>query len=103
MRVWVFCLALLQGGMVLAAGSASEQVATLTVSGMTCPVCPLTVRKALQGVSGVTAVQVDYASKTAEVHYDPARATTQELRQATANAGYPSQLAASAGSTAPGR
>jgi copper chaperone CopZ len=35
--------------------------------------------------------EVDYASRVARVRYDPARVDVARLRQATADAGYPSE------------
>lgn len=72
--------------------SAAEQTVELTVPGMTCPVCPLTVKKSLQGVAGVETVSVDYDAKTARVVFDDAQTSVDALREATTNAGYPSQL-----------
>lgn len=65
----------------------------LAVPGMTCPACPITVRKALEAVPGVLAAEVDFEHKSARVRYDPDQATPEQLLQATANAGYPAQLA----------
>ena len=38
---------------------------TLAVPGMSCPVCPITVRKALEKIDGVHEVNVDLESRTA--------------------------------------
>lgn len=84
------------GGPEATSRTASQAVARtveieLSVPGMTCPACPITVRKALEAVPGVGAVEVDFDHKTARVRYDPDRATPEQLLQATANAGYPAQ------------
>lgn len=71
---------------------AAEQTVELLVPGMNCPVCPVTVKKSLQNVSGVEAVSVDFEAKTARVVFDDARTHVEALREATSNAGYPSQL-----------
>jgi mercuric ion binding protein len=73
-------------------GSAAPRTITLDVQNMTCPVCPLTVRKALEQVSGVQQVTFDYESKTATVQFDDATATPGRLTEATAAAGYPSTV-----------
>lgn len=65
---------------------------TLDVQKMTCPVCPLTVRKALEKVSGVSEVKVDFGNKTATVTYDPDQAGPTALTKATTDAGYPSTV-----------
>jgi mercuric ion binding protein len=62
----------------------------LDVQNMTCELCPITVRKALEKVPGVSAVEVDFDRKTATVRYDPDKAQPDALTKATTNAGYPS-------------
>lgn len=71
---------------------AAPRTVTLDVQNMTCAVCPITVKKALQHVSGVQKVTVDYASKTATVEFDNAAATAEQLTEATKNAGYLSSV-----------
>jgi mercuric ion binding protein len=66
----------------------------LSVPGMTCSVCPITVRKALSGVPGVAVVRVDYENRMVAVRMDPARTSVQRLVLATAEAGYPPELVA---------
>lgn len=76
----------------LMALAAPFKTVTLDVQNMTCPVCPITVRKSLENVSGVSSVQVDFDQKTVTVHYDPEMAQPEALTEATANAGYPSSV-----------
>jgi mercuric ion binding protein len=71
--------------------AASREV-TLDVQNMTCAVCPITVKKALEHVSGVQQVSIDYASKTAAVHFDDTLTTADKLTEATKAAGYPSSI-----------
>ena len=66
------------------------QTVTLEVKNMTCAVCPITVRKALEKVSGVTSATVDFDKKTASVTFDPDKASPATLAKATSDAGYPS-------------
>ncbi|SOE66286.1 mercuric ion binding protein [Burkholderia sp. OK233] len=65
---------------------------TLDVTNMDCAACPITVRKALEKVPGVTSAKVDFASKTGEVVFDPKKASVDALTNATTDAGYPSQI-----------
>jgi mercuric ion binding protein len=74
------------------ATAGEAQTVTLDVPGMTCAVCPITVRKALSKVQGVLEAKSDYASKTATVTFDPDKASLADLTQATANTGYPSTV-----------
>lgn len=78
----------------LAAGTvfAAPRTVTLDVRNMTCPVCPITVKKALEHVSGVHKVTVDFDRKTAAVEFDDLMATTDKLTEATKAAGYPSSV-----------
>src|ERR1700733_9815682 len=84
-------------GMLLAAGAAlaaPPQTATLAVENMTCGTCPIVVKKALEKVPGVSSAAVDFDKKTATVTFDPDKATTARLTQATTEAGFPSKLIA---------
>ena len=70
---------------------ASPKTVTLNVSGMTCAACPVTVKKALEKVPGVSKVDVRYEKKQVLVTFDDAKTNTDALVKATTNAGYPSQ------------
>jgi len=64
---------------------------TLDVKNMTCSLCPITVRKALEKVPGVESAKVDYGTRSAKVTFDADWTSTAELVKATTNAGFPSQ------------
>ncbi|MFP5340588.1 MAG: mercury resistance system periplasmic binding protein MerP [Gammaproteobacteria bacterium] len=68
---------------------AAVQTVTLSVPGMTCAACPITVKKALTKVEGVIQVEVSFAEREAVVTYDDARTSVAALAEATAKAGYP--------------
>lgn len=70
---------------------ASPQTVTLNVPGMTCPVCPITVKKALEKVSGVSKIDVRFEKKQVQVTFDDAKTNTEALVKATTDAGFPSQ------------
>ena len=69
---------------------AATKTVTLSIPSMTCPVCPITVKKALNAVPGVSRVDVNFAKKDAVVTFDDAKTSVAALTKATANAGYPS-------------
>jgi mercuric ion binding protein len=69
---------------------AATQTVTLSVPGMTCAACPLTVKQALSKVQGVSKTEVSYEKKQAVVSFDDAKTNVQALTKATADAGYPS-------------
>ena len=62
----------------------------LDVQNMTCGLCPVTVKKSLQRVPGVSDARVDLDKKTATVTFDAQLATTADLVNATSDAGFPS-------------
>lgn len=70
----------------------APQTVVLSVQNMTCQLCPITVRKALEQVPGVSAATVDFQQKTATVSYDPDKTRPEALIRATTNAGYPSMV-----------
>lgn len=86
MQSAILCGVLISG---IAIG-APPQTLHLDVQNMNCAMCPLTVRKALERVPGVTSAHVDFQGKTATVVYDPDRASPTDLTRATGDAGYPS-------------
>jgi len=90
-RIFGAALALL--GLSGSALAAAETV-TLNVPSMYCSACPITVKKALQQVDGVEKVAVTFEPKEAVVTFDNAKTTVAKLRDATANAGFPSLLKA---------
>lgn len=88
-RTFLFFLALVAPSNVILAAS---RTVTLDVKNMTCAICPLTVKKALEHVAGVQQVSVSYADKAATVHYEDTATTADQLTEATKNAGYPSSI-----------
>ena len=69
---------------------AVERTVTLKVPTMNCAICPITVKKALQTIDGVTKVDVTFETKLAVVRFHDERTSVNALTEATANAGYPS-------------
>jgi mercuric ion binding protein len=69
-----------------------QQTVTLNIENMTCTMCTVTIKKALQKVEGVQAVTVDYDSKTATIVFDSQKTDSTALIKATTDAGYPGSL-----------
>lgn len=67
---------------------AAPKTVTLSVPGMTCSACPITVKKALMKVPGVASADVSYEAKQAVVTFDDAKTNVETLIKATTNAGY---------------
>lgn len=76
----------------LAVLAATPRTVTLVVQNMTCSLCPVTVKKSLEKVPGVSTVQVDFVKKTATVTYDSDKVQPEMLPKATTDAGYPSAV-----------
>lgn len=72
--------------------AAETRTVTLSVPGMDCPVCPITIKKALNQVDGVDAVATDLDARTATVTYDDTRTDDAALTEATKSVGYPSSV-----------
>ena len=93
-------LAIAGGGVAFALGGAAQDrpaaataqaQTTFAIENMTCATCPITVKRAMEGVAGVSAVTVDFATKTARVTYDPRRVNAAAIAAASTNAGYPAR------------
>lgn len=76
----------------VSAYAAAPQTAVLDVQNMTCSMCSVTIRKALEKVPGVIEAKVDYDHKTATVKYDADKTNSSALVKATTNAGFPSSV-----------
>jgi mercuric ion binding protein len=71
---------------------ADEQSVVLSVPGMKCPACPITVMVAIKRVKGVKSVNVSLENKQAEVSYNDQLTDISKLQVATKNVGFPSQV-----------
>ncbi|NBA95204.1 mercury resistance system periplasmic binding protein MerP [Pseudomonas sp. R5(2019)] len=71
---------------------AATQTVTLSVPGMTCAACPITVKTALTKVEGVTKAEVSFENREATVTFDDVKTNAQALTKATEDAGYPSSV-----------
>ena len=71
---------------------AETKTVTLSVPGMNCDLCPLTIKKAISRVPGVASVEASYEKKQAVVTFDDSKTSVEALMKATANAGYPSTV-----------
>jgi mercuric ion binding protein len=85
-------LAVLLIGLPILSFAAAPQTAVLDVQNMTCSMCSITIRKALEKVPGVIDAKVDYDHKTAIVEYDGDKTNPSALVKATTNAGFPSTV-----------
>ena len=78
---------------VAAQSVAAEQTVTFTVDNMTCALCPVTVKRAIEGVDGVRTVEIDFEARTATVIFDTSTTSADAIATASANAGYPARIA----------
>ncbi|UCE32336.1 MAG: mercury resistance system periplasmic binding protein MerP [Burkholderiales bacterium] len=70
--------------------SAAPRTVTLSVPGMDCALCPITVKMALASVPGVSSAEVSLELRRATVTFDDERTSVEALMRATRDAGYPS-------------
>ena len=73
--------------------AAEPRTAVLQVEGMSCSLCPVTVRKALERVPGVIEARVEYKEKRARATYDPGKTSPQALAKAVSDSGFPARPA----------
>ncbi|WPC67601.1 mercury resistance system periplasmic binding protein MerP [Rhodoferax ferrireducens] len=92
MRKLFASIALITLAAVAAPVWAATQTVTLVVPGMTCSACPITVKKAISKVEGVSKVGVTFEKREAVVTFDDAKTSVQKLTKATEDAGYPSSV-----------
>lgn len=78
--------------MPLATFAATPKTAVLDIQNMTCELCPVTVKKSLEKVPGVSQARIDFAKKTATVTFDADKTNATALVKATTDAGYPSTV-----------
>lgn len=71
---------------------AATQVVTLSVPGMTCAACPITVKKALSKAEGVSKTEVILQKREVIVTFDDNETSALKLTKATEDAGYPSSV-----------
>ncbi|MGE5593504.1 MAG: heavy-metal-associated domain-containing protein [Betaproteobacteria bacterium] len=69
-------------------GSGHEDTLVLHINGMSCNHCRAAVERALLKVPGVKTAQVDLASGTARVTFDPDKATRDHMVRAVEDEGY---------------
>lgn len=86
---WIVCTLL---ALLPAAVPAATRSVTLSLPTMDCPVCPITVKKALTRVAGVSAAEVNFDKREAKVTFDDAKTNVETLKRATRDAGYPSTV-----------
>lgn len=86
------CLAMLMTLAVNPPVWAAPRTVALAIPGMNCAACPITLKIALNRVTGVTATTVNFDNRQAIVTFDDAKTGVEALIRATGDAGYPSTL-----------
>ena len=72
---------------------AAQRTVTLSVPGMTCATCPITVKKALTQIDGVIDVKSNLTKRETTVVFDDTKTRVDVLTKATTEAGFPSSVA----------
>lgn len=70
------------------ASTATVRHLSLTVQGMTCPVCAQGIEHRLNAIAGVKKAAVSYEQKTAAIDYDPRLVKLEQLEQPFHDAGF---------------
>ncbi|MBT9465265.1 mercury resistance system periplasmic binding protein MerP [Hydrogenophaga sp.] len=84
---------MLMFGLALSAPAWSAQkTVTLSIPGMNCATCPITVKKALTKLDGVLEVKSNLDQRETTVVFDDAKVTLTSITQATKEAGFPSTV-----------
>lgn len=71
---------------------AESRTAVLAIPGMSCAACPLTIKMALNRITGVKGMTFNLDSRQAIVQFNAAKTTVEALLRATGDAGYPATL-----------
>ncbi len=71
---------------------AAEKTVKLSVPGMTCASCPYIVKGSIDMLDGIKSVEATMEDRSATVVYDDSVTNLEEIKEATANVGYPSSL-----------
>ena len=79
-------------GAVVAPVLVTNQTVTLYIPGMTCAACPITVKKAISKVEGVSKTDVSFDKHEAIITFDDAKTSVQKLTKANEDAGFPSSV-----------
>jgi Cu+-exporting ATPase len=66
----------------------SERTARLDISGMSCANCAQTIGESLRDIDGIPGAEINYATDTGTVTYDPDRASMGDIFAAVRDAGY---------------
>ena len=89
---WISLIMAIATLVITPAFAGAPQTVVLDVQNMTCSLCPITVKKSLEQVPGVSSAKGDLGRKTATVEFDPDKAAPAALIKATTNAGFPSTV-----------
>jgi periplasmic mercuric ion binding protein len=90
MRTALASLALVVALGAAAPAVAEDRTTTLRVRNMTCALCPIIVRRAIETIPGVKEITVSTETGTATVVYNDRATNPTELAETVARAGYPS-------------
>ena len=73
-------------------GVAQEQTVRMHVSGMTCGVCPISIRHRAMQMNGVHAASVDLEQASATVTFEDKTQSAQAIAHAISKLGYPATI-----------
>ena len=62
---------------------------TFAIEAMTCAACPITVKRAMSRIEGVSHIEVDFKSKTVTAEFNPSLTTCEAIAKASTDVGRP--------------
>lgn len=68
------------------------QICNLKITGMDCASCIVHIEKELKSLEGVHEANLNFATETGEVHYNPKKTSVEDLKQAVKKAGYTAEV-----------
>lgn len=89
MKSFLLAIVIIGGFATTTSVFAADQTVSLRIEKMTCALCPITVRKAMERTDGVQEVKVNFDTKIAVVTFDDSKTTAADVAQASTDVGYP--------------
>ena len=77
--------------------SAATATAKLSIQGMTCASCAVSIRTATRKLEGVSSIEVDAEQGSAQVSYDPSRVDAATIAAAITDLGYKASVVSEGG------
>ena len=71
---------------------AKERIVTIKISGMSCPLCTMAIKKSLKNTDGVKKARISLQKKEATILFETTQTDTTHLLNAIKKAGYSGEI-----------